>query len=67
MIHDIGKAAGDIWHLLKEEGVQPLSQIKSTLKIKDPMLYMAIGWLAREDQLSFTQEGRVTKLSIKEH
>jgi len=66
VIHEISKAAGDVWQLLhQEEEEVSITQLKKSLQLKENVLYMALGWLAREDQLNFTTRGRSTKISIK--
>ncbi len=65
MIHQVGETAGKVWHLLNQEGEQTFSKIKSHLKAKDAMVYMALGWLAREDQIDMKEDGRVVKYSLK--
>ena len=65
MFHAIGEAAGKIWRLLKDEGPLSVSAISSKSKHPQTMVYMGIGWLAREDKLIFTQTKRGTSFSLK--
>jgi hypothetical protein len=65
MFHTIGEAAGEIWKLLKEEGPVTLSALVRKTKRPQSMVYMGIGWLAREDKLVFTQTKRGVSLSLK--
>lgn len=65
MIHQVGETAGKVWQLLNQEGEQTFSKIKSSLGAKDALLYMALGWLAREDQIVMNEEGRSVKFSLK--
>lgn len=65
MFHVIGETAGEIWKLLKEEGPVSLSALVRKTKRPQTMVYMGIGWLAREDKLVFTQTKRGVSLSLK--
>ena len=47
----VGTDAGRIWHLLNEKGEMTFAQIKKDLKGKNEDLYMAIGWLLRENNI----------------
>ncbi|HOI26359.1 MAG: winged helix-turn-helix domain-containing protein [Paludibacteraceae bacterium] len=50
---EIGETAGCVWRLLDEKkGNLTFDQIKKELKkVKKEELYIAIGWLCREDKL----------------
>lgn len=65
MIHDIGESAGRIWQYLSENSPAALEQMNTSLKLKESLFYMAIGWLAREDKLTFEEAGKTMKLSLK--
>ena len=64
MVHEIGMAAGDVWHYLESNGSSTMEQIKKALPLKDAVLLMATGWLAREGKLSFEAEGRTLRISM---
>jgi hypothetical protein len=65
MFHTIGEAAGEIWKLIKEEGPLSVSAVVSKTKRPGAIVYMGIGWLAREDKLVYTQAKRGMLLSSK--
>ena len=65
MFHTIGKAAGEIWELLNKEGPLSVSAIVARMKQPQTIVYMGIGWLAREDKVIFTEAKRGMSLSIK--
>jgi len=65
MFHTIGEAAGEIWKLIKEEGPLSVSAVVSKTKRPRAIVYMGIGWLAREDKLVYTQAKRGMLLSSK--
>lgn len=57
----LGFLAGDIYHHLQAEGQTPVSTLLTTLKKRqhsEAMIYAAMGWLAREGQVTFTPDGR---------
>jgi hypothetical protein len=63
---EIGDAAGTIWRYLEEHGETTLSRLRQGAKLPEQMVLMGIGWLAREEKLSFVKEGRTTKVGLRE-
>jgi hypothetical protein len=61
---EIGEAAGRIWQYLAEHGATTLRQLQRGTTLSERLLHMGIGWLAREDKLSFVQERGVVKFSL---
>lgn len=62
----IGNAAGAIWTALSENGALNAKDLKKVAKIKtDKELYLAMGWLLREDKLNVVEEGKEITLSLK--
>lgn len=53
----IGEAAGVVWRYLQKHGKTPVTKLVSDVcfeaKLEKNTIYMAIGWLAREDRLHF--------------
>ena len=64
MKDEIGILAGDIWKLLKDKGEQKLTGLPKLLDQKSAMVYMALGWLAREDNITFTEKKNVTYVAL---
>ncbi len=62
---EIGNAAGVIWGFLDRQGETTLAKLKQGTKLPDQLLLMGIGWLAKEEKLSFTREGRILKIHLK--
>lgn len=57
MIELIGKNAGIVWEALNEKGQLSVKELKKATKIRtDKELFAAIGWLAKEGKLSFTEK-----------
>jgi hypothetical protein len=65
MIAKIGETAGRVWRTLDEEGELRLAALKKQIDVSDALLYMAVGWLAREDKLEVEAEGRSYRLRLK--
>ena len=66
MINEIGETAGEIWTTLSEEGKPvTVSQLKKKTKLPESMLYMGIGWLAREDKLQFSGASGDMEIGLK--
>jgi Winged helix-turn-helix domain (DUF2582) len=61
----IGHVAGEVWQLLDGDGEQSLPAIKKAVDAPDDMILAAIGWLAREDKLSFSKSGRSLTISLR--
>jgi len=65
MFYTIGESAGEIWRLLSNEGTMSFPAIARKTKRPQRVVYMGIGWLAREDKLEFTQTKRGLAVSLK--
>jgi hypothetical protein len=62
----IGKTAGKIWQHVHEHGKTSLSGLEKAVKAPRGVVFMAVGWLAREGKLEFGQEKRTTQVWLKE-
>ncbi len=66
MVNEIGQTAGDIWTALVEESrAMTVSQLEKKTKLPENLLYMGIGWLAREGKLKFSGTAEVMEVSLK--
>lgn len=54
MITKIGENAGLLWNAL-QNGAQGIKSLKKATKLKNEELYLALGWLAREGKVTFTE------------
>jgi len=63
--HLIGENAGKVWRLLNEKGELTFAQIKKELKGKNEELYMALGWLLRENAIYSRDEEEKTFFGCK--
>ena len=64
MKEKIGKDAGNVWTVLDMQGTKGVKELKKATKLTDKELYAAIGWLAREEKLTFNQEESDLFLSL---
>lgn len=64
MINEIGETAGRVWQYLNEHSPSTPREINRSLKLDQVMLYMAIGWLAREEKLIFAGAANAPKISL---
>lgn len=51
----IGFWAGQVWNALNEAEALGLKQIKKITKLKEKEIYAALGWLARENKVMFSE------------
>jgi|LQAB01.1.fsa_nt_gi hypothetical protein len=64
---DIGYAAGYIWEYLIKNGESSSMEIKAGIELSNTMLFLALGWLAREDKISIKEvEQNNYMISLKE-
>ena len=62
MTTKIGENAGLIWNAL-QEGALTFKALRKATKLKNDELYLALGWLARENKLAFA-EGEDLTISL---
>lgn len=53
----IGTWAGLVWNALNEADVLDIKQIKKMTKLKEKDIMAALGWLARENKITFEESG----------
>lgn len=53
---DIGMNAGNIWKLLMERGKLTIREIGEVTSYRESFILMALGWLARENKVRFTNK-----------
>lgn len=58
MEQKIGETAGIVWHYLNTRGRTPITKLVADVsfeaKVEKNIVYMALGWLARENKLNFS-------------
>ena len=66
MTGTVGTLAGAVWTALCENGTLVSKDVKKIAGLKsDKELYLAMGWLLREDKLNVVEEGKTFTLSLK--
>ena len=65
MFHTIGETSGEIWKLLEKEGPFSISALSKKIAQPQSIVYMGIGWLAREGKLVFSETKRGLSISAK--
>lgn len=53
----VGLTAGTIWDLLSKKDEISVTQMPKVVKEKPLVIHQALGWLAREDKISYREEG----------
>lgn len=65
MHHTIGETAGKIWKVLEKKGEMTTAQLAKETGESEFITAAALGWLAREDKISFSTKGRTRSVQIK--
>ncbi len=65
MSNNIGDIAGKIWEYLDKNGATSVTKVTKETGATRNDIQRAIGWLAKEDKLTFKMEGRTELLSLK--
>lgn len=65
----IGTNAGIIWNLLNNNQRWSIKQLRDVSGLSEKEVYMAIGWLARENkiEMDFSADGRETYYLLIEY
>lgn len=62
----IGFSAGQIYNYLSSNnGTSTIAKMKKELDLKGNFAELGLGWLAREDKVSFTKKGASVSVSLK--
>lgn len=64
MNEEIGNIAGKIWAFLNENGPSSVNKITTDTGLSRNEVHRAIGWLAREEKISFEEKGRTETISL---
>lgn len=60
------ETAGKAWKLLGEKGQVDVNQIPKLLGEKEEVVYQSLGWLAREDKISYATKSSKSFVSLVE-
>jgi len=64
-IDEIGYTAGKVWCFLEDNGPASLNKLTKNLEVSRELAMQAIGWLAREDKITFEQAARGRLVRLK--
>ena len=65
MEQEIGDAAGKIWDALRENGPMTKSRIAQQTGLKAQLVDQGIGWLARENKLTWEEHRKTKKIDLR--
>ena len=65
MITEIGITAGDIWHYLDHHGDVTFTQLAQAIDMPKDLIFMSLGWLAREGHIILNKEADNYKISLR--
>lgn len=66
MIAYIGTNAGLVWNALDKLGKMDVKQLKKATKIRtEKDVYAALGWLAKEEKLTFAYEDNTLLVALR--
>jgi hypothetical protein len=65
-VESIGQTAGDVWHLLNEQGPMPITKLIKEIDAPRDLVLQALGWLAREDKIAIEEVARRKMISLRE-
>ena len=60
----IGENAGIVWRTLESKGCLSYEQLQAETELDLAAMFAAIGWLAREDKISFNKENGITSVCL---
>jgi len=64
MQNKIGDVAGNIWQQLEKNGEMTPRKLTTRIKEKSDVVYLALGWLARENKVEFNQAKSTFKVKL---
>lgn len=62
---EVGATAGRVWKYLEANGEVPAIRVRAALEIPNSLLYMAVGWLARENKVQIRPSEKGFLLSLR--
>ena len=62
--NQIGENAGIVWRTLENKGKLTLEELQKETGLDQAAVFTAIGWLAREDKISFNKENDIISVRL---
>jgi hypothetical protein len=53
-----------VWRTLDQHGTMTMSKLKQQTKLSEPVVFMAVGWLAREHKVTLAKVKNSLKVSL---
>ncbi|MFV0419209.1 MAG: winged helix-turn-helix domain-containing protein [Dysgonomonas sp.] len=66
LTNDIGLNAGTIWNLLSQREYMTVREIGELTHFKETLIMLSLGWLSRENKITFLNTDGTLKIRIKE-
>lgn len=66
-VQEVGESAGKLWKTMKDNGAQTIVELETETGLSRESVCGGLGWLARENKLIITKEGRFTKYDLTTH
>ncbi|HUK13785.1 MAG TPA: winged helix-turn-helix domain-containing protein [Thermoanaerobaculaceae bacterium] len=63
---NLAQAPGKVWHFLRANGKVSLTALEKGVDAPRAMVYMAVGWLAKEGKVEMVQEERAVRIWLRE-
>lgn len=58
------ESAGKIYNYLSDKGEVTISKLKKDMDLDDNFTYMGLGWLSREDKLTYTNKPKSVTVKL---
>ncbi len=65
MMNEVCKAPGQVWEYLSGKGECSVSKIKKETKMPDSLIYIGLGWLAKEEKVVLRRDGGTIRAALK--
>ncbi len=65
MMDEVCKAPGRVWEYLNGKGECSVSKIKKETKMPDSLIYIGLGWLAKEGKAVLRRDGGTIRVALK--
>ncbi|DAA83318.1 TPA: hypothetical protein CPT83_02110 [Candidatus Gastranaerophilales bacterium HUM_1] len=58
------ESAGKIYNYLSDKGEVTINKLRKDMDLDDNFTYMGLGWLSREDKISYTQKPKSVTVKL---
>jgi len=64
MQQQIIESAGKIYNYLSDKGEVTINKLKKDMDLNENFTYMGLGWLSREDKITYTQKPKSVTVQL---